>query len=148
MLKVQFGELLSLVGGIEIAARFCRVGKSTLARYASLSFADAECFAPVDVVRDLEALAGVPRVTRHLSIEAGGMFMPVPERFGGRATLLELVARKGKESAELTAAICAGLADGKFDAADARKALPELDDILGVLATMRGELLAISEEEA
>lgn len=148
MLKVRFAELLARVGGIEAAAGFCRVGKSTLARYGSLADADAECFAPVDVVRDLESLVGEPVVTAHLAIEAGGMFMAVPKRPGGRATLLDLSARKAKESADLTAAICTGLADGKFCAADAKRALPELDDILSVLAAMRGELLAISEEEA
>ncbi|WP_267396973.1 MULTISPECIES: hypothetical protein [unclassified Sphingomonas] len=70
-LKIRFGELVAMAGGLEAAEGFCRVGKSTLARYYSLAPADAECFAPIDVVRDLERLVGEAPVTSHLCVEAG-----------------------------------------------------------------------------
>lgn len=143
ILKVRFGELVAKVGGIEAAASLTRVGKSAIARYASLNPAEAECFAPVDIVRDLEAVAGEAIVTAALCTMADGTFVALPDAPATREDLLTLLARQAKEQSDTTAAICAGLADGKLDAADAEKILAELDQLIRVSAHMRAELLTI-----
>jgi hypothetical protein len=123
MLKLKFGELLGRIGSLDDAVPFCRVGKSALARYASTGAADAEFFAPIDVVRDLEALAGAPIVTSILCEAADGVFVPVPS-----------VAASGGDT---TRAICTGFADGRFCALDAEKLERELDDTIRVAVNMR-----------
>ena len=137
MLKIKFGELVGRIGGLEAAASFCRVGKSALARYASVVQADAECFAPVDVVRDLEALAGEPIVTTTLCAMADGVFVAVANAPAGTGDLLGMMSTLSSEFNDTTRAICTGFADGKFCAVDAEKLERELDDTIRVAVNMR-----------
>ncbi|SEM88663.1 hypothetical protein SAMN05192583_1406 [Sphingomonas gellani] len=145
MLKIAFGELVARAGGVEAAAGFCRVGKSTLARYYALGPADEECFAPVDVVRDLEALVGEPMVTRVLVTMAEGIFLPQPTAPARRGDLLSMLADAAKEHSDLTQKLCASLADGHLDAVEAERVLAEIDDNFRVLATMRAAVTSILE---
>lgn len=137
MLKIKFGELVSRCDGLEAAASFCRVGKSTLARYASIVPADAECFAPIDVVRDLEALAGEAIVTSTLCVMADGVFVAVPSMPATTGDLLAMMAALSGEFNDTTRAVCNGLADGNFCAVDAEKLERELDDVIRVAVGMR-----------
>jgi hypothetical protein len=137
MLKIKFGELVGKIGGLEAAASFCRVGKSTLARYASNVQSDAECFAPIDVVRDLEALAGEPVVTSTLCAMADGVFVAVPNTPAATGDLLAMMSALSGEFNDTTRVICAGLADGNFCAVDAAKLERELDDVIRVAVGMR-----------
>ena len=146
-LKIAFGELVGLVGGLEAAAGGCRVGKSTLARYASLSPADAECFAPVDVVRALEAVAGEALVTGELASMADGAFTKLPS-VARPADLFAALSDLSREASELTAAICAGFNDGKFCDLDAAKARSECDDVIERAAQMRALLDTIIGDQA
>lgn len=144
-LKIAFGELAGRIGGVEAAASLCRVSKSTIARYASLSPADAECFAPIDVVRALEAVAGDPIVTSALAVMADGTFLKLPA-VSRPADLLSALAALSQETSETTAAICAGFNDGKFCDVDATKTLREVDDVIARATQMRALLLTISGE--
>jgi hypothetical protein len=137
MLKIKFGELVGKIGGLEAAASFCRVGKSTLARYASNVQSDAECFAPIDVVRDLEALAGEPVVTSTLCAMADGVFVAVPNTPAATGDLLAMMSALSGEFNDTTRVICAGLADDNFCAVDAAKLERELDDVIRVAVGMR-----------
>ncbi len=137
MLKIKFGELVGKIGGLEAASSFCRVGKSTLARYASNVQSDAECFAPIDVVRDLEALAGEPVVTSTLCAMADGVFVAVPNTPAATGDLLAMMSALSGEFNDTTRVICAGLADGNFCAVDAAKLERELDDVIRVAVGMR-----------
>lgn len=145
-LKIAFGELLGLVGGLEAAAGLCRVGKSTLARYASLSPADAECFAPVDVVRALEAVAGEAIVTTALATMADGTFVKLPS-VAHPADLFGALAALSREVSDTTTAICAGFNDGKFCDVDAGKTLAEVDDVIARATQMRALLLTIMGDQ-
>lgn len=146
-LKIAFGELVGLVGGVEAAASDCRVSKSTIARYASLSPADAECFAPVDVVRALEAVAGQAVITTELANMADGVFMKLPS-VTRPADLFAALSDLSREASELTAAICAGFNDGKFCDLDAAKARSECDDVIQRAAQMRALLDTIIGDSA
>jgi hypothetical protein len=148
MIKVRFGELLAEIGGAREASAFCRVNHSILSGYASLSPADAERFPPIDVVRDLEAVAGKPLVTMHLAVEAGGAFVEVPAAEATGADLLTLLAAQSRESSELTNALCLGLADGRLCAAEARKARDEVQQLVRVAMQMDAELALIMGEQA
>lgn len=146
MLKERTGELVAAVGGLEAAANFCRVSKTALGRYASLSVGDADYFAPIDVIRCLETVAGEAIVTAHLASEAGGVFVVVPDVSAKGADLLQLLADQSRESSELTAAICAGLADGILTSDEARKAMREAEQLATVAMRMRAELALIVGE--
>lgn len=146
MLKVRFGELLALIGGSREAAGFCRVAHSVLSGYASLSPGEADRFPPIDVIRDLEAVAGVPIVTMHLAVEAGGAFVEVPAVPATGADLLTLLAAQSREGSDLTDALCLGLADGRVCAADARKAREEVRQLVRVAMQMDAELALIVGE--
>ncbi len=146
MLKERTGELIAVVGGLEAAAAYCRVSKTTLGRYASQSVADVDYFAPVDVVRCLEAVAGEPIVTAHLAVEAGGAFVVVPRAAADGGDLLTLLAAQSRESSELTNALCLGLADGRLTGAEARKARIEVQQLVAVAMQMDAELALIVGE--
>lgn len=148
MLKERTGELVAAVGGLEAAASYCRVSKTQLARYASLTASDADYFAPIDVVRCLETAAGTPIVTEHMAVEAGGVFVAVPGTAASGADLLTLLAAQSRESSELTNALCLGLADGRLCAAEARKARDEVQQLVRVAMRMDAELALIMGEQA
>lgn len=145
-LKLKFKALLKEAGGSRKASQFCRVEHSVLSGYASTSTADAERFPPIDVVRDVEALAQAPIVTEYLAVCAGGVFVEVPEVVAGGVDLLQLLAAQSKESSDLTAAICSALADGKIDSSEGHKAIEEIDQLVRVAMQMRAELALIVGE--
>jgi hypothetical protein len=146
-LKRATAEMIKGVGGVEAAASFCRVGKSTLSDAQNMNKDD--CFVALDVIADLEPLArsrdNWPHVTTKLCEIMGGTFVALPDAPATREDLLSLLAAQSREQSDLTNAICAGLSDGKFDQADARKALAEIDDVIRVAAAMRAELQSIVE---
>ncbi|MBQ1480650.1 MAG: hypothetical protein IIZ30_11490 [Sphingomonas sp.] len=145
-LKQATGEMIKGVGGVETAATFCRVGKSTLSD--AQNWRRPDVFVALDVVFDLEPLArdrsGWPHVTRALCTAMGGVFVPLPDAQATRADLLALLATKARESSELTAAFIACCTADDSDpvarAAAARRAIKELDDVVAVAMTMRAEL--------
>jgi hypothetical protein len=146
-LKRATAEMVKGVGGVEAAASFCRVGKSTLSDAQNMNKDD--CFVALDVIADLEPLArsreGWPHVTRNLCQIMGGTFVALPDAPATREDLLSLLASLTKELSEVTAAVCTGLADNKFDQTDARKTLTEVDDAIRVAAAMRAALQTIVE---
>lgn len=145
LLRFRMAELIARCGGLVKAAAKCRVGKSTLARYASTSPADAECYAPIDVVHDLERVAGEAIVTGELCSLAGGSFVAFPDAVPTGQDLLVQLAIQGKEHSDLATAILTGLDGGRLTRANAEAALIEQEEVLRVGALMRAELLAIIE---
>lgn len=152
-LKRATAEMIKGVGGVEAAAGFCRVGKSTLSD--AQNYRRPDVFIALDVVFDLEPLArdrtGWPHITRELCTAMGGVFVPLPEAQATRADLLALLATKARESSELTAAFIACCttddADPATRAAAARRAIKELDDVVMVAMTMRAELETLEGED-
>lgn len=145
-LKQATAELIKGVGGVEAAAMFCRVGKSSLSD--AQNWRRDDVFVALDVVFDLEPLArdrtGWPHVTRALCAAMGGVFVPLPEAQATREDLLMLLAAKARESSELTdaaIACCTAVDDNPaVRAAAARKAIKELDDVVAVAMAMRAAL--------
>jgi hypothetical protein len=138
-LKRATSEMVKGVGGLEAGAVFTRVGKSMLADYGSPNKAD--CFAPIDVIADLEPLArertGWPHVTQALCKAMGGTFVPEPEAPATGADLLSLSSQLSSEFNDAIGAVCAGLADGKWCSRDGARLDGELDQLLRVVVQMR-----------
>ncbi|QRY95425.1 hypothetical protein JT366_16900 [Sphingomonas paucimobilis] len=152
-LKRATAEMIKGVGGVEAAAGFCRVGKSTLSD--AQNYRRPDVFIALDVVFDLEPLArdrtGWPHITRELCTAMGGAFVPLPERQATREDLLMLLAAKARESSELTQAAvecCTAVDDNPaVRAAAARRAIKELDDVVSIAMTMRAALETLEGED-
>lgn len=138
-LKRATSEMVKGVGGLEAGAAFTRIGKSMLADYGSLNKAD--CFVPIDVVADLEPLArertGWPHVTQALCKAMGGTFVAEPDAPATDESLLAAMSRLHGEFAEVTATVCAGLADRHWCEGDAVACVSQLDDVIRVAVQMR-----------
>lgn len=151
-LKQTTAELIKGVGGVEYAATVCRVGKSTLSDAQNPGKPDN--FLAIDVVFDLEPLArersGWPHVTRALCAANGGMFVPLPEAPVTREDLLMLLARKARESGDLTEAAiacCSSVDDNPAERRSAAgRAIKELDEVVAVALEMRAALKSIEGE--
>lgn len=135
-LKIAFGELVHAVGDDSDAANITRVGRSTIARYRSLAPADADFFAPVDVVYDLERVAGVPLVTKLLCELGGGTFEGLPEAKPASDALTGLH-NLSTEFNDVTGAICEGLKDGNLCDTDREAIVRELDQLLQRVTELR-----------
>ena len=146
-LKGAFGDALSSVGTLDKAAKFCRVGKTTLASYYDPHNPGA--FAPVDVIADLEALApdGVPHVTVMLCRLNDGEFVPNPKARAGRENLLASIARLAKENSDIAQVVLTALEDGAVSEAEADAALQQVREGQSVLASLAAQLIAIKGDE-
>lgn len=147
LLKRATVEMIRGVGGLEAGAGFTRVGKSMLADYGSPNKPD--CFAPIDVVADLEPLSrersGWPHVTQALCKMMGGTFVAEPDAPATSADLLSLCAQLSDEFNDSVAAVCAGLADGTWCSKDGARLGGELDQLLRIVVQMRAVARHTSE---
>ncbi len=138
-LKRATMETLRGVGGVEAAAAFCRPGKSQLSDYGNENRPDS--FMPLDVIADLEPLArdreGSPHILHLLCQMMGGVYVALPDTPVTTGRLLEMMSRLSAEFNDVTHAVCAGLADNDFCAADAMRLESQLDDVIRVAAGMR-----------
>ncbi|WP_210357628.1 hypothetical protein [Sphingomonas beigongshangi] len=139
LLKRATSDMVKGVGGVEAAAAFTRVGKTMLAEYGSVN--RSECFAPIDVIADLEPLArersGWPHVTQALCRTMGGVFVALPDVPITGSDLFEKHAELAREACDVTGAICDGMKDGKWDPEDGAKLEKHCDDLLDVVIRMR-----------
>jgi hypothetical protein len=147
LLKRATVEMIRGVGGLEAGAGFTRVGKSMLADYGSANKAD--CFAPIDVIADLEPLSrertGWPHVTQALCRLMGGTFVAEPDVPATSADLLALSSQLSSEFNDAIGAVCAGLADNKWCSKDGERLDGELDQLLRVVVQMRAVARYTSE---
>jgi len=141
-LKRATGEMIKGVGGLEAAALYCRVGKSVLGDNQSPNRPDS--FVAIDVVADLEPLArersGWPHVTQALCVRMGGTFVALPEVPSSRADILSLLSTQCEEHGDLTKALCAALADDRWDAPEIAAAKQAAHDVIRSAATILAEL--------
>jgi hypothetical protein len=124
-LKALFRALLTRCGGLDASASCVRVGRSQLANYTDMA---SDQFAPVDVVAELEAVAGEPLVTAELARRAGFLLIPVVADAEGH--LAQDMAQLGREIGEAFAAYAEAMGnDGRLDAAEADRVERELADV-------------------
>lgn len=142
-LKRKTRELIAAAGGQVKAAQKCRISQQQLQRCASLNAEHSSAFVTLDVVLCLENDTDRPIVTEYLAEAAGAVLVMVPQVAAGAVDLLQLLAAQSKESSDLTAAICAALADGKINSSEAHQAIDEIDQLVRVAMQMRAELALI-----
>lgn len=84
---------------------------------------------------------GAVALAEDMATQAGGLFLPpVPDT--APAAMQAALAAYATESGQAMAEIITRAADGVFDQADARAALPEIDDALRALMGLRALALA------
>jgi hypothetical protein len=135
-LKTLFRAVLQRCGGLDAAASCVRVGRSQLANYTDMH---SDQFAPLDVVAELEAVAGEPLVTAELARRAGCLLVPMVT--GGEESLAQYMAQLGRELGEVFAGYAGAMADdGRVDAAEAEGMERELGDLIRVATRALGTL--------
>lgn len=134
-LKRAAAQLVTAAGGCDAAAGFCRVGKSQLAAFGSITEPDR--FMPVDVLRDLVAVthghAGQLALLGLLAADAGCVLVPVQADAARGLDALAAIAEISKEVAELVAALAGHVAGGAAPGA----IVAEADDVMRKVAALR-----------
>lgn len=147
-LKRATGEMIRGVGGLEVAAQYCRVGKSALSDNQSLN--KTESFVAIDVVAALEPLArerdGWPHVTRALAEDMGFLLFKRPDAIPETADLLTLVGKLSHRNGEVAGEVCTALADGKVDRSEARLCRARIAIQMAVALELDAALAAIEDQ--
>jgi hypothetical protein len=146
--KRAFREIVRGVGGLEAAEGFCRVKKTSLARYYDETCDD---FAPIDVVADLEPLArnrpGWPHLLHHRANQMGFMLLELPQAKAPDCNALRAELRDAMEkSNRLHIAMMEALADGKVTCDEADGLIPIALEVAEQNARIHALLKRIAEE--
>ncbi|HEX2892277.1 phage regulatory CII family protein [Vineibacter terrae] len=141
-MKAAIARLFSQVGGVKrVEVRLPHVRKTQLYGYtdpgddAEIRFADVAALTQQNCDAAAEFLA-------HL---AGGVFLPLPA--GGDDEVSRLTGQVARESGEAIAALLDAMSDGKITPAEARRVLGEIDDLMRVLAHLRGQVASRLQDE-
>lgn len=118
-LRTAWRVLVKAAGGLEVASSVTGAAVSRL--HAGYDPNQADRFARVDHVADLEAVAATPLVTFHLARLAGCTLLPLPRAAGQDGAVLADVLRG---AGELGGRVAAAMGDGALDDAE-RAALVE-----------------------
>ena len=140
-LKRAFVEIVRGVGGVEVAAMHCRIGKSLISEQGR---PESESFPAIDVIHDLQPLArdraGWPQVTRELAAQDGFVLVALPEvAESERDYLLQLCAMT-KEHGDVAAALGRALADGVLTTAERAEVRAELWHVIEVAVALHAQL--------
>ncbi len=142
-----FRGLVRQCGGPNAASNIARVSQQQISRYMSASPEHARQFPPLDVIADLEAECGQPRVTKLLAEMEGFVLVPLPKARGGDDAV-ELIARVSgmlHEVADVSGGVAEALRDDCITEAEcehlhgqireAQEALASLDQQIDQMKT-------------
>lgn len=118
--KAATFKAVQKIGGIEAAAEYIRVGKSSLATYYSVHH--PENFVPADVAITLDEQAGYPFIAEALT----RAFKPI---IGDTTNPHKLLGRMISESGELGAIFSNALSDGRICPKEAAQIKQEAEDL-------------------
>lgn len=142
-LKTAFRRLISRFGKQDHAASVTRVGQPELSRYCSVKPDDAERFAPIDVIADLEHEVG-PVVTEELARLAHCRLVPLPAIARTRNPLGVITAKAMRETSEVFVRLATYLDDGVLSRAEGKSLDREIDDAIVHLLALKAQV----DEEA
>lgn len=134
-LKATVGRMLRQVGASNVAKE-SRLGEAHLSRCTSPREKD---FMPIDVVVDIERMAGYPLITEFMAklsgyeLIASGAVADAPDM----ADVSRLADTKGK----LLSMLISSFLDGKIDNHERRTLLPILDDAIAQMQDLRAGLI-------
>lgn len=129
-------------GGIDRVMTITGLGKTRA--YAMTDEGEADAHLQYRQAAALSA-AGVPTFAEHLSLLAGGVFLPLPADHGA---LGALTADAAQDFGTLMAHQVVALADGRVTADEAREALPKLAEVMQALAALHSAMQAIADGSA
>ena len=142
-LKSAFRALVSRFGKQEHAASLTRVGQQEISRYGSVRPDDAERYAPIDVIADLEHEVG-PVVTEELARLAHCRLVPLPAIARTRNPLGLVTAKAMRETSEVFVRLATFLDDGVLSSAEGQHLDREIDDAIVHLLALKAQV----DEEA
>jgi hypothetical protein len=142
-MKTASRALVTLLGGVDAAALVCRYGPSALSDGYSLHRTDKTL--PLDVVADLERVAGQPLVTAVLARMAGCALVPMSP---GGLPEAQCIAEIGRQSAEVFAAWAAAMTDDALSDADRQGVADRVLALNAACMHAAGALLAKKGEGA
>jgi hypothetical protein len=146
VLKSGARRLLELFGSQYAAAAETRVRQQQLSNYVNTDAEFAEQFMPGDVKLDLETAIGRPVLTEAEAALQGYLLIRRPRGLEGEGALGRLTGKAMKENGDVITLLGHALEAGSVSRAAAQKLLPEIDEAITVLATLRAEAAAIAGE--
>lgn len=123
-IKTATQTAISVIGDVESAASYTRVGKSQISEYQNRH---SPLIVPVDVAVDLDISAQQPLILAAMATIEGYALLPIAFGEGCAATAMSEVAASA--SGTMTAVIRA-LADGRIDRAEAADLSQRLGDLI------------------
>lgn len=123
-LKTAWKQLLGDVGGVDATAACTRATRSLASDYGNVN---SDRFAPADIVLEAETIGGRPHVTMALARAQGYELVPVEAH--ERSDLARMIARIGKDAAEVFATAGQALADQRLTESEIDALLRELDTL-------------------
>lgn len=133
-------ELLVKSIGLEASASLIAPEKSQVARYYDRNSGQ---WIKLNDLRELEANAPEPLVTKTLCRLAGGVFVPNIDLAADEGTLAGMVMLLSKELGDVAGKVSVALADGVVTPTEAEGCLLELDDMARLQAQLRQMLETI-----
>ena len=137
LLKAATRHLVRAAGGVEHAPT--RVGKSNLSDYGSIN--KSETYIPIDVVADIEADLGDPRVTRALADLAGYDLVPRTGTELAEVDLDRMVSALGSRYGQLCQVVERMEADGIRERHELRAAVESIDALIHVATRKRDAMV-------
>jgi hypothetical protein len=143
-----FGEVVGRAydqaGGVKRAAEICGRADKTL--YAARDPDPEDPKATRLYYEDARRLsaAGVTALAEDLALQCGGVFVPGLAAQAGDQ-LAQAAAWFGREAGEAIANVFAAVSDGQMSRDEALGAIPELDDALRALTSLRAHVSAIAD---
>lgn len=131
-LKMLTRWLVNECGGLDEAARACRVSVPSLSRYQT---SGNDHFLPLDALADLEAYAGKPLISRELVDARPGTHEAVALRDAGTGLILK--------SADALRVIEAALHDGRVDETEKASIAKSLE---AVIEAAKAGVAAVDQE--
>jgi hypothetical protein len=137
VLKAAYRTLLKAAGGPSYAAQeITRTDPARLSRYGN---PNEQMFAPLDVIRDLEAHVGEPIVTRVLADQAGHVM--VPKKAATKSVDFDQhLACIAKEMSDLVGGIAQAKADGTITPAEIEAIKTQIREGYEAIANFEADL--------
>lgn len=143
-LRGAMRQLVKNAGGSVQAAEITRVAQQRLNEYG---LPNAQLFAPIDVVADLEAECG-PIVTAALARLSNCLLVPLPEACRAGSVLGRLTGEAMKEVSEVFIGMADVVKDGVITGNEAAQLAREIDEAIAKLLTLKLQVQSQSETEA
>lgn len=135
-LKAATHALYAQFGGQDSASLFTRVSQQTLSRYSCFGDDNAERFAPIDVVADIETELGNPIVTRALAGLSDHLLIKRPVAVSTKSDNARELGVVAKECGEVVSAFAESVADDQITHEEAKRVRKEAMETMAVMAAL------------